>query len=259
MKPRVSCIIPVFNDRDRLPGAVASALRQIPDVQVIVVDDGSEDGSADVAHDLARTDSRIVAIALRSNMGQATARNIGIARAEGTFVAFLDSDDEHGHGFYAHAVRVLERGPDLAAVRGHIDLVQPDGSAIAISREDPNYSAMLNSSASTLVVDRQIAAAIGFPAGRQFRTALGGEDVVFTHTLLQGFRIAQVETVAVRVLVKAGGRAAQFLWGTAISGMPQLDSATRKLANEAIAQEIAERRNGLEAFLRRRDRKTAAH
>lgn len=253
MKPRISCVIPVFNDRDRLPGAIASALRQIPEVQVIVVDDGSDDGSADVAQNLARSDPRIVPIALRSNLGQAAARNVGISRAEGRYVTFLDSDDEHADGFYAHAVRVLESGPDLAAVRGHIDLVRPDGTTIALSREDPGYCAMLASSACTLAVDRQIAAAIGFPAAPIFR--LGSEDIVFTQTLLNEFRVAQLGSVAVRVLVKAGGHTAHFLRGTEVSGIPKLDPETRKRVGDAVSLEISERRSGLEAYVRRRDPK----
>jgi glycosyltransferase involved in cell wall biosynthesis len=253
MTPKISCIVPVFNDCNRMPKAVASALRQLPDVQVIVVDDGSDDGSAEVALDLARSDPRVIAIALRSNMGQAMARNVGLARAEGRLVTFLDSDDEHADGFYAHAIEVLQAGPDLAAVRGHIELVHPDGTPIALGRDDPKYALMLASSASTFVVDRQIAAAIGFPAGRRFRW--GSEDIVFTHTVLNEFRVAQLGSVALRVLVKAGGHTAHFLHGTPVSGMPDLDHARLKEINEAVALETAERRLGIEAFDRRRDPK----
>jgi glycosyltransferase involved in cell wall biosynthesis len=255
MKPRISCIIPVFNDRERLARAVTSVLRQVRETQVVIVDDGSRDGSALIAHDLARADSRVLAMSLGSNMGPAVARNIGVACAEAPWVAFLDSDDEAGEDFYPFALKVLERDSTLAAVRGHIELIRPDGALIRLDRKSAWYDAILASSACTFVVDRHIAAAIGFPVGQKFRSPLGGEDIVFAHTLLTEFRVAQVERVAVRVLVKPGGRTAQSMWGTPVSGMPVLDPETRRLANEAIAQEVSERRKRLATLPAKRDPK----
>src|ERR1700722_11062092 len=92
MKPHltVSCVIPVFNGERFLAEAIESVLAQSYETsEIIVVDDGSTDGTKTVA---ARFDQR-VAYVEQSNAGPASARNHGIQRASGDFIAFLDSDD----------------------------------------------------------------------------------------------------------------------------------------------------------------------
>jgi len=102
--PAISCVMPVYNDRGRVPRAVASVLAQGVAVQVVLVDDCSTDGSRHLAMDLARSDSRIVAFPLPWNRGQGYARNIGVAVADASIVTFLDQDDEHVAGWYEHAL-----------------------------------------------------------------------------------------------------------------------------------------------------------
>ncbi len=101
-----------------MPRAIKSALDQRSDVQVVLVDDGSTDGSGEFALEMAREDRRIVALSLPTNRGQGSARNIGVAAAHAPYVAFLDQDDEHAPGWYDHAVEVLQADPQFAAVRG---------------------------------------------------------------------------------------------------------------------------------------------
>ena len=98
MTPDISCVIPVHNDKRRLPRAVASALGQGPAVQVVLVDDASTDGSRELAAEMARGDPRIVAFALPQNRGQGFARNLGVALTDALIVTFLDQDDEHAPG-----------------------------------------------------------------------------------------------------------------------------------------------------------------
>lgn len=87
---KASIIVTSYNYARFLPQAIDSALGQTyPDVEVIVVDDGSTDGSRDV---IARYGSRIVPV-LKANGGQASAFNAGFARSVGDVVIFLDSDD----------------------------------------------------------------------------------------------------------------------------------------------------------------------
>ncbi|MCK6482895.1 MAG: glycosyltransferase [Phycisphaerae bacterium] len=86
----VSVIIPSFNSRDVLPDAINSALAQtVAPLEVIVVDDGSTDDTAEV---VARFGSRVRYLR-RENGGPAAARNTGIAAAHGEWLAFLDADD----------------------------------------------------------------------------------------------------------------------------------------------------------------------
>jgi Glycosyl transferase family 2 len=93
---RVTVVVIVFNDADRLPVAVRSVLGQsLPDVDVVIVDDHSPDPSFEVAQELAAAHpGRVRAVRLDENSGSGgEPRNRGIAEATGEFVMFLDSDD----------------------------------------------------------------------------------------------------------------------------------------------------------------------
>ena len=89
----VSVVLPTFNRASTLSRAIGSVLAQDHlRLELILIDDGSEDGTAELVKAFA--DPRIRYIALKRNSGQSAARNAGIAAATGDFVAFQDSDDE---------------------------------------------------------------------------------------------------------------------------------------------------------------------
>ncbi|MFM6154726.1 MAG: glycosyltransferase family 2 protein, partial [Sphaerospermopsis kisseleviana] len=88
-KPLVSVIIPVYNGDRHLAQAIESVLNQTyQPFEVIVVDDGSTDNSANVA-----CSYKEVHYLYQPNQGVAVARNTGISQARGEFIAFLDQDD----------------------------------------------------------------------------------------------------------------------------------------------------------------------
>ncbi len=92
MPPLVSVIIPTYNCRKYVLSAVNSVLRQsMPDLEVIVVDDASTDGTARLLADV--DDDRLTVIRSDVNLGPAGARNLGLTYAGGAFVGFQDSDD----------------------------------------------------------------------------------------------------------------------------------------------------------------------
>jgi len=89
-KPLVSVIIPAYNCADYIADSIKSALEQdYPNKEIIVIDDGSTDGTVDA---LSSFDGEITLIQ-QQNAGSAVARNAGIKAAKGEFIAFLDSDD----------------------------------------------------------------------------------------------------------------------------------------------------------------------
>lgn len=91
--PLVSVIIAAYNAAGFISATCRSAMRQtLDDIEIIVVDDGSTDGTRDIVEALAATDPRIRLIC-QSNQGVAAARNRGIAAASGEFLAPLDADD----------------------------------------------------------------------------------------------------------------------------------------------------------------------
>lgn len=92
--PQVSAIVPCFNTKDCVNSAIVSALEQKSvDVEVVVVDDGSTDGTADVVSNAHKFDERVRVIRLPENKGPSAARNTGIDAARGEWIGLLDADD----------------------------------------------------------------------------------------------------------------------------------------------------------------------
>ncbi len=89
----VSVVIPVYNTEDYLKEALDSIVNQtFRDIEIICVNDGSTDGSAEILDEYAKKDSRI-SIITQENKGQSCARNAGIMKAKGKYIYFMDSDD----------------------------------------------------------------------------------------------------------------------------------------------------------------------
>lgn len=116
--PPVSVIIPAYNRAATIGAAVASVLRQTyPDFELVVVDDGSTDGTLAAAG--AVPDPRLRVVAAPENLGAAGARNLGVAEARGTWIAFQDSDDEWLPGKLARQMaRLATPAPDGAGWGG---------------------------------------------------------------------------------------------------------------------------------------------
>ena len=135
----VSIIIPVYNDEDCVASAIESALSQtLPDVEVIVVDDGSTDGTPDV---LGRYRGDVVHIR-RENGGLPAARNTGIAASRGKYLCFLDSDDELMPGKARLQSSFLEEHGDAGlCYSGWLDVDIRDGRVLrdfSSARPEPN-------------------------------------------------------------------------------------------------------------------------
>ncbi|MGW9113327.1 glycosyltransferase family 2 protein [Microbacterium sp. NPDC055683] len=92
--PRATVVVPCFNGEEFVASAVERLLRQSAPARIVVVDDGSSDGSADVARALADVHDSVEAIVLPRNGGVAAAREAAVAAASGEFVWFIDIDDE---------------------------------------------------------------------------------------------------------------------------------------------------------------------
>lgn len=92
-KPKVSIIIPVYNTGAYVEEAVRSIMNQtLREIEIIIIDDGSTDNSLSVVEKLAREDNRIQYFS-QINQGQSVARNMGIKKAMGKYLYFMDSDD----------------------------------------------------------------------------------------------------------------------------------------------------------------------
>lgn len=93
IQPKISVIVPVYNTGKYLSKCLNSILNQtLKDIEVIVVNDGSKDNSQEIIDEFVSKDSRIISIQ-KENGGLSDARNAGIDKAKGEFIAFVDSDD----------------------------------------------------------------------------------------------------------------------------------------------------------------------
>mgnify|MGYP001481695626 FL=1 len=113
--PMVSVVIPAHNAQSHLPECLASVIRQAGDfmLEIIVVDDGSTDATADIARQWEN-----IKCLTQCNRGPSAARNTGIAEAQGEFIALLDADDLWPAGKLAAQLRVLQQHPEAAMVFG---------------------------------------------------------------------------------------------------------------------------------------------
>ena len=109
-KPLVSIITPCLNGSRFLAHAVESVQAQTcADWELLIVDDGSDDGSDTQAKQLAVRDPRIVPLRTRGRVGAGAARNLGLSAARGRYVAFLDCDDWWAPTKLAEQIDVMRR------------------------------------------------------------------------------------------------------------------------------------------------------
>ncbi|HOF08827.1 MAG TPA: glycosyltransferase [Opitutaceae bacterium] len=119
MPPRVSILIPSFNAARWLPETLGSVIAQTwREIEIVVIDDGSTDGSLEIAQTYAARHPRLIRVGAQANAGAAAARNHGLRLATGDLIKFLDADDLisptsiesqverlHGHpGHLAHGI-----------------------------------------------------------------------------------------------------------------------------------------------------------
>lgn len=116
---RISVVLPTFNREATVARAIESALAQShPLHELLVVDDGSTDGTADAVKRFCRLDSRVKYV-FQDNAGVASARNRGVQLATGDWVAFLDSDDWWMGNKLQHAVDQMTQFPEVEFIHAN--------------------------------------------------------------------------------------------------------------------------------------------
>lgn len=125
--PLLSVIVPAYNVEGYLARSLSSLVAQsYRPIQVLVVDDGSSDGTLSIAQSWAAKHSFIEVVS-QENRGLSGARNTGMAHARGELIAFLDSDDTYeGESLLEEAVHTLLRHPECDFVQFAIEYVYPE-------------------------------------------------------------------------------------------------------------------------------------
>ena len=176
--PQVSVIVPVYNIKEYLPRCVASICNQTySDLEIILVDDGSTDGTGALCDALALEDDRI-RVFHKENGGSSSARNLGIANARGAFLGFVDSDDYIEPWFYERLVEgqkqtgasIVQIGRDEVDENGNKlpNICEPPQKDIYIGAADFMKELLLHRgdcSFCTKLVDKTLFETYQFPLG----------------------------------------------------------------------------------------------
>lgn len=124
---KVSVVMPVFNAREHLSQAIESVLSQdLRDIELVLVDDGSTDGSGELCEEIAGRDARVI-VEHRENGGPAAARNAGLERVSGDWIAFVDADDWVEPDYFSQMLS-LAREERANLVVGDCVMEEPEGT-----------------------------------------------------------------------------------------------------------------------------------
>ncbi len=212
MSPRVSVIMPAYRCEKTIENSIRSALSQtVPDIEVIVANDASDDGLTDILDRLQKKDARLRVIQIRTNIGVAEARNRGIAAAKAEWIAFLDSDDLWEPDKLKKQLSVAERtgGQLIYTAAACIDETgKPTGKVFAVP-ETITAAKILRSTdivTSTVLVKREV-----YLRNPMERSDLH-EDLISWHGMLKnGAKAVGINEPLVRYRISGGSKSGNKL------------------------------------------------
>ena len=200
--PLVSVVVPAFNAAKTISDTLQSISQQTyAALEIVVVDDGSTDETADIARRYGATDQRVRVVA-KPNGGVASARNAGIRCTKGAFVAFIDADDLWHPTKIAKQLRVLlAGGPDMALVYAPFRLIDADGRVLASPHKygvngwviHRHFYSNLVGNGSALLVHRSVLEEFGgFDSWLLQQGAEGCEDLLLQLRIAARYRFGEV-------------------------------------------------------------------
>jgi glycosyltransferase involved in cell wall biosynthesis len=212
MSTPISCIIPASNSASNLPRAVASVLAQGAAMEIIIVDDCSDDTSFQVAQKLAAENSgKVRALRNTQRSGIGFTLNHAVFHARGSLLCFLEPDGEYLPGFVEGCAALLGDHPEFAAVQTLMEVVNPDGSK-PFAADDPRLLAALDTYTSSMMVRKEVLLTLGgFPTDDCLSAAWGRAEDAFFNALTGLFRCMRVPQVMVRHHNPSDAHLDQFL------------------------------------------------
>ena len=138
---KVSVVMPIYNAYDYLRPAIDSIICQtLGEIELICVDDGSTDQSLDIIRQYQKKDARI-RIVTQTNAGPAVARNNGIRRARGEYIAFLDADDFYDPTLL-ETLYVRAKEEDLDIAIAEYDIYHSQKATFAAAKKSPHHDVL---------------------------------------------------------------------------------------------------------------------
>ena len=235
--PLISVIVPCYNVEKYLRKCVDSILNQTyRNLEVILVDDGSPDGSPAICDEYAKNESRVV-VFHKENGGLSDARNYGIVRAKGEYITFIDSDDFVDKDYVEYMYTLLKKYKTKMSICQHrvcisngktIDLNLTGDELISVERciERMLYHDVIDVSAWAKLYHRSLFSHVHYPKGKVY------EDVGTTYAYLM-----QCEEIAVGYEAKYNYslRDNSIVTGTFNPSKFDLIEMTDKMAKEVLS------------------------
>ncbi len=163
IRMKVSVVMPAYNAEAYIEAAIRSVLRQTwTDFELIVVDDASRDATTEIVERLAEEDGRITLLRNPKNAGVSASRNAGVAKANGEWIAFLDSDDLWREDKLKMQLALLDQHPDAVlsyTASAFIDEAGRKYSYVMEAEPETTYKTLLRKnllSCSSVMVRRDV-------------------------------------------------------------------------------------------------------
>ncbi len=173
---KVSVIIPTYNREKTIMRAVQSVLNQTyTNLEVLIIDDGSTDGTADIVREI--QDDRVQYIVLEKNGGASNARNEGVKRATGEWIAFQDSDDSWRPDKLEKQMSYAGAHPEYAMVYGRIAVYLEHGEII--ETPCPPWPEIMEGDMLKTLLARNVIGAPVILVKRESFLAIGGFDITY--------------------------------------------------------------------------------
>jgi len=135
-KPSVSVLMPVYNAGNFLADALESILNQTyGDFELIIVDDGSTDSTAEILSEFQNKDKRIRVFRNRSNLGIVQTLNKGISHCSGKYIARMDADDISKHDRFEKQIHYMERNPEVSVLGASVSYIDAEGTLLNVIRQ----------------------------------------------------------------------------------------------------------------------------
>lgn len=211
-QPLLSIIVPIYNIEEYLPRCVRSITAQTyQNIEILLVDDGSTDGTGALCDSLAAEDVRI-RVFHKENGGSSSARNLAIMQAKGEYLGFVDSDDYIEPDMYErlyaaivqYGTKVAQIGRDEIDEQGNRlpDICEPPKEAVCISAEDFMKELLMHRgdcSFCTKLLHRDLFIGREFPVGR-----LNEDFYLLTHMLPETGSIVSLPEQTYHVFYRIG-------------------------------------------------------